>query len=62
MINPEYFRQQAAICLRLAAAVRDKDVGRALVRMADDFSDKADEIDPSLPTCRRNLGTTGNPA
>jgi hypothetical protein len=48
MINPEYFRQQAALCLRLAAAVRDKEIARALVKIADDVSDKADETDPSL--------------
>jgi hypothetical protein len=53
MINPEYLRQQAACCLRLAAAVHDKKIGEALVRMADDFSDKADEIDPSLTTYPR---------
>jgi hypothetical protein len=57
MIDPKYFRQQAAICLRLAAAVRDKRLAELLVRMAGDFSDKADEIDPSLPTCCRNLGS-----
>jgi hypothetical protein len=48
VINPEYLRRQAAICLRLAAAVRDKTTAEALVVMANDFSDRADEIDPSL--------------
>jgi hypothetical protein len=48
MINPEYLRRQAAICLRLAAAVRDKKTAEALVTMADNLSDRADEIDPNL--------------
>jgi hypothetical protein len=55
MINPGYLRQQAATCLRLAAAVRDKKIAEALVVMADDFSDRADEIDP-------NLGSDGQSA
>jgi hypothetical protein len=44
----EYLRRQAALCLRIAAAVSDQSVVAALVVMADDFSVKADEIDPSL--------------
>jgi hypothetical protein len=48
MLHPEYLRRQAAICLRLAAAARDKKVAEALVVMADNFSDRADQIDPSL--------------
>jgi hypothetical protein len=32
-----------------------------LVRMAADFSDKADEFDPSLMCCRK-LGATGDPS
>ena len=48
MINPDYLRRQAAICLRLAATVRDKKTAEALVVMADNLSDRADEIDPDL--------------
>ena len=48
MINPEYLRRQAAICLRLAATVYDKKTAEALVVMADDLSDRADDIDPNL--------------
>jgi hypothetical protein len=48
MLNPEYLRRQAAICLRLAAAVHDKKIAEALVVMADALSDRADEVDPSL--------------
>jgi hypothetical protein len=48
MINPEYLRRQAAVCLRLAATVHDKKAAEALVVMANDLSDRADEIDPNL--------------
>ena len=48
MINPGYLSRQAAICLRLAAAVRDRKADEALVVMADELSDRADEVDPSL--------------
>jgi hypothetical protein len=48
MLNPEYLRRQAAMCLRLAAAVHDKKIAEALVVMAGGFSDRADEIDPSI--------------
>jgi hypothetical protein len=41
-------RQHAAHCLRIAAAVDDQKIAATLVAMADDFSVKADEIDPSL--------------
>jgi hypothetical protein len=41
-------RRQAALCLRIAAAVDDQSTVAALVVMADDFSVKADEVDPSL--------------
>jgi len=47
MIHPSYLRRQAAICLRLSAAVRDRKTAEALVVMAD-VSDRADEVDPSL--------------
>lgn len=41
-------RRQAAQCLRIAATVEDQKIAAHLVAMADDFSAKADEIDPSL--------------
>jgi N-acetylmuramic acid 6-phosphate (MurNAc-6-P) etherase len=41
-------RRQAARCLRIAASFQDQSVVQALVAMADEFSAKADEIDPSL--------------
>jgi hypothetical protein len=44
----EYLRRQAALCLRIAAAVEDQSVVATLVVMADDFSVRADEIDPSF--------------
>jgi hypothetical protein len=53
MVNSEYFRQQAAACLRLAAAIGDQKISAALVAMADDFSVKADEIDPNLRSKHR---------
>jgi hypothetical protein len=48
MLSSEYLRRQAALCLRIAAAVDDQSVVAALVVMADDFSVKADEIDPDI--------------
>jgi hypothetical protein len=53
MISPEYLRRQAAICLRLAATVHEKKTAEALVVMADDLSDRADEIDPNLATVQQ---------
>jgi hypothetical protein len=48
MVSCAYLRRQAALCLRIAAAVDDQNVVAALMVMADDFSSKADEVDPSL--------------
>jgi hypothetical protein len=48
MPTSQYLRRQAALCLRIAAAVDDKSVVTALVVLADEFSVKADELDPSL--------------
>jgi hypothetical protein len=48
MVSCVYLRRQAALCLRIAAAVDDQSVVAALMVMADDFSSKADEVDPSL--------------
>ncbi len=46
-------RRQAARCLRIAASFEDQSVVEALLAMADEFSAKADEIDPSLEHGRR---------
>ena len=48
MVSCAYLRRQAALCLRIAAAVDDQNVVAALMVMADDFSSKADEVDPGL--------------
>ena len=48
MLTSQYLRLQAAVCLRIAAAVDDQSVVTALVVLADEFSVKADEADPSL--------------
>jgi hypothetical protein len=48
MLTSQYLRRQAALCLRIAAAVDDPNVVAALVLMAEEFSVKADDIDPSL--------------
>ena len=48
MVSCAYLRRQAALCLRIAAAVDDQNVVAALMVMAEDFSSKADEVDPSL--------------
>jgi hypothetical protein len=48
MVSSECFRRQAAVCLRLAATAGDENLAGVLVAMADDFSAKADEIDPNL--------------
>jgi hypothetical protein len=48
MVTSQYLRRQAALCLRIAAAVDDQSVVTALVVLADEFSVKADEVDPSL--------------
>jgi hypothetical protein len=48
MVSCVYLCRQAAVCLRIAAAMEDQNVVAALMVMADDFSSKADEVDPSL--------------
>jgi hypothetical protein len=47
MASSAYLRRQAALCLRIAAAVYDPNVAAAFVAMADDLGVKADEIDPN---------------
>jgi hypothetical protein len=61
MLSAEYLRRQAALCLRIAAAVDDQSVVAALVVMADDFTVKADEIDPKLGS-NRQAATDGRKA
>jgi hypothetical protein len=41
-------RRQAARCLRVAAMTDDPAFAATLVALAADFSDRADEVDPSL--------------
>jgi hypothetical protein len=53
MLTSEYLRRQAALCLRMAAAIDDPSIVASLVVMADDFSVKADEIDPILVSSRQ---------
>jgi hypothetical protein len=48
MLTSQYLRRQAAFCLRIAAGADDQNVVTALVVLADEFSAKADEVDPSL--------------
>src|SRR5215470_7349449 len=48
MTNAEYFRRQAATCLRLAKFCRDLEVARGLFGMAQEFKAKAAEIDADL--------------
>ena len=48
MLTSQYLRRQAALCLRIAAAAADQRVATEYVLMAEEFSVKADEIDPSL--------------
>jgi hypothetical protein len=48
MASSEYLRQQAGVCLRLAATTEDEQAAVALVAIAEDFSVRADEVDPSL--------------
>ena len=45
MVNSEYFRRQAQVCLRLAAILGDQKAAATLVGMAEDFITKADLID-----------------
>ncbi|HEY7663913.1 MAG TPA: hypothetical protein VH934_12415 [Xanthobacteraceae bacterium] len=45
MPNADYFRRQAATCLRLAQGCRDLEVARGLFGLAHEFKAKAAEID-----------------
>ncbi|HEY4406409.1 MAG TPA: hypothetical protein VGN55_17315 [Xanthobacteraceae bacterium] len=70
MLTSQYLRRQAALCLRIAAAVDDQSVIASLLLMAEEISVKADEIDPSLcsngngcgrpePSGQRPIGRAG---
>jgi hypothetical protein len=50
MPDADYFRQQAATCLRLAQFCRDLEVARRLFSMAGEFKSKAAEMDAGLQT------------
>lgn len=50
MPDAEYFRHQAATCLRLAQVCRDLEVARRLFGMAGEFKSKAAEMDAGLQT------------
>ncbi len=45
MTNADYFRRQAATCLRLAQVCRDLEVARGLFALAQEFKAKAAEMD-----------------
>jgi hypothetical protein len=45
MPSTEYFRRQSVICLRLAQIASSEEVATRLVAMAQDYTDRADEIE-----------------
>ena len=59
--NAEYFRRQAATCLRLAQFCRDLDTARGLFGLATEFKTKAAEMDGghrmSLPSIEQSPKT-----
>jgi hypothetical protein len=62
MPNADYFRRQAATCLRLAQSCRDLEVARGLFGLAHEFKAKAAEMDAglqpiSLPSIERGSET-----
>src|SRR5262245_6184534 len=66
MTNAEYFRRQAATCLRLAKFCRDLEVARGLFGMAQEFKAKAAELDTDLeamplPAPGRSSAVSGGP-
>ena len=44
MLRAAYFRFQADRCLRLANKAKDMSVAAELIRMAEEFSERADEL------------------
>ena len=45
MITASYFRSHAATCIQLSRAITDERVAAKLVRMAEDFTARAEELD-----------------
>src|SRR5262245_56790531 len=63
MTNAEYFRRQAATCVRLAKFCRDLEVARGLFGMAQEFKAKAAELDTDLQAMPlRALGQSSDAA
>jgi hypothetical protein len=61
--DAEYFRRQAATCVRLAQICRDLEVARGLFGLAHEFKSKAAEIDRDLqpmprPSLRQSSDAT----
>jgi hypothetical protein len=55
MPSSEYLRRQAELCLQLAMTLRDEKAVAALAAMADDFIDKAEEIEQTAAAPPRSV-------
>ena len=53
MQQPGYYREQAGRARRLAGGVSDRQVGRQLQDMAQDYEELADEIETGVVEVRR---------
>jgi hypothetical protein len=65
MPNPEYFRRQADICLRLSLIASDDEVSSRLITMARSYMAKGDALDREgvghgQATADRNGSTGGD--
>jgi hypothetical protein len=49
MPNPEYFRRQADICLRLSLIASDDEVSNRLIAMARSYMAKGDALERDAP-------------
>ena len=49
MPNPEYFRRQADICLRLSLIASDDEVSNRLIAMARSYMAKSDALERDAP-------------
>jgi hypothetical protein len=49
MPNPEYFRRQADICLRLSLVASDDEVSNRLIAMARSYMAKGDALERDAP-------------
>ena len=49
MPNPEYFRRQADICLRLSLIASDDEVSNRLITMARSYMAKGDALERDAP-------------